>query len=147
MIKDRCNQNSTVTGLAKALNHSRSRFYQLLNKGIYPLPQYNISKRPYYPKRIQEECFRIRYQTQVGANKQIIIFNDCSRKDNKQTTDISVTHNPKIAEFIDVLKQMGLAKIEHEQVEASIKIVFPNGLPDNDGLVLRELFRYLSKKN
>jgi len=51
----------SVTEMAKMLNLSRARLYQLLEQGIFPQPIYDLrTHRPLYDAKLQERCLEIR---------------------------------------------------------------------------------------
>ena len=64
----------SVTELAKNLDMSRARFYQLQKVGVFPEPVYCVyTKRPFYTMGLQEKCLEIR-ETGIGHNGRPIIF-------------------------------------------------------------------------
>ena len=64
----------TVTQMAKTLNLSRARFYQLVQSCVFPPPAYDRETRqPVYPPRLQGICLEVR-ETGIGLNGQYIRF-------------------------------------------------------------------------
>jgi len=129
----------SVTELAKKLDLSRARFYQLQKMGILPEPVYCIhTRRPFYPMDLQEKCLEVR-KTGIGYNGRSIIF---------YSKRISTSRKPqndrgqKYKELADTLKQMGL-KITVSEAKNAINTLYPQGTADNDdGVIIRNLFRY-----
>ena len=71
----------SVTEMARNLNLSRARFYQLLEQGIFPQPIYDLrTKRPIYNIELQQSCFQVR-ETGIGANNQYILFYSPRKKE------------------------------------------------------------------
>jgi hypothetical protein len=65
----------SVTALAKKLNLSRARFYQLQKKGVFPTPIYcTRTQRPFYPSHLQQKCMDI-HKTGIGLDGRPIFFN------------------------------------------------------------------------
>jgi len=66
----------SVSELAKKLDLSRARFYQLQKKGVFPVPVYcTRTKRPFYSSALQQKCINIR-KTGIGFDGRPVIFND-----------------------------------------------------------------------
>ena len=70
----------TVSEMADLCQLSRSRFYDLIEAGVFPKPTLHpSSKRPMYDRGLQEKCLEIR-QTGIGMNGQPVLFNRKPRK-------------------------------------------------------------------
>jgi hypothetical protein len=135
----------SVSEMAAALDLSRARFYQLLDAQILPQPVYDLrTHRPIYPQDLQEKCLAVR-QTGIGSNGRYMLFYS-PRKNNGSAPRKSVPK--KVSRFQDIgeaLTTMGL-DVSAEQVSKAVADVFPDGIENRDqGLVLRELFRYFKK--
>ncbi len=143
----------SVSELAKLLNLSRARFYQLINLGKFPSPVYNIhTKRPCYTQELQEICLRIRRTNIAFDNTPIMFYSPRKKKilppkiSAPKITDKSIEPNSQYEDFVENLNEMGLTGINYEQVETSIKEKYPNGLPDDEGTILRDLFNHFRHK-
>jgi hypothetical protein len=137
----------SVTEMAKILNLSRARFYQLLVQGIFPQPIYDIrTHRPLYDARLQVACLGVR-ETGIGANNQYILFYSPRKKEtkariSKPTKKINALH----AEFAETLNSMGLS-CSAKNVSTAISELYPDGVGDVDhGVVIRDLFRFMGSK-
>src|SRR5215471_13882555 len=65
----------TVAEMADLCQLSRSRFYDLVEAGVFPKPALHpSSKRPMFDRTLQEACLEIR-QTGIGANGLPVLFN------------------------------------------------------------------------
>jgi len=131
----------TVTELAKKLSLSRARFYQLVNMDIFPMPVYCIrTKRPFYPLGLQQQCMEIR-KTGIGHNGQPIIFYRVRKgKPAKSQNPSNVVYE----QLVDTLRQLGM-KITISEVKNAINTLYPRGTAgDDDGTIIRDLFRHFS---
>ncbi|MBC8472619.1 MAG: hypothetical protein H8D56_24405 [Planctomycetes bacterium] len=130
----------TVTELARKLELSRARFYQLQKTGVFPAPVYCLyTKRPFYPVDLQEKCLEIR-GTGIGHNGRPIIF--YSKRDGATTKPNSCSEQ-KYRELSDALKQMGL-KTSPAKAGKAFMTIYPDDWKklDIDGEVIAEMFRY-----
>ena len=141
----------SIGEMAKALGHSRARFYQLQNQKIYPMPLYDIrTKRPFFDARLQNTCQEVR-ETGIGYNGQFILFysprktsttkvqRSCRAKG--QSKDIPAEQQ----ELVDTLNQMGV-EVSGEQIFEVVEKLYPDGLENkNMGLVVREIFCHFRK--
>ena len=131
----------SITEMAEIVQLSRARFYQLLQAGFFPKPLHDErSKRPYYDIELQQKCLEYR-QSGIGADGSYMLFysprknGTAPRKTNKM--------DPQVKELTETLKQMGL-DLTLKQVQQSISELYPDGTNgEEQGVVIRELFRYL----
>jgi hypothetical protein len=131
----------SIGDLAKALNHSRARFYQLQKEMIYPPPLYDIrTKRPFYDAHLQQICHEVR-ETGIGFNGRYILFysprkNDPNKPTRKTKSDV------KNRELVMTLNNMDL-NVNHGEVAEAVKELYPKGFEEQDtGAVIRDLFRF-----
>ena len=129
----------SVSELVKKIGLSRARFYQLQKMGIFPKPVYCIcTKRPFYPLDLQQRCLAIR-KTGIGHNGRPIIFYGV-RKDKPVKPQDQLNHGYK--QLADTLRQMGL-NVTVSTVENAVNTLYPEGMPnDDEGVIIRDLFRY-----
>jgi hypothetical protein len=137
----------SIRDICAALELSRARFYQLLNAGILPLPLYDLhTKRPFYNFELQEQCRQVK-ETCIGINGQYILFYTPRRRPQSNSGKSLKKADPVYQEIIEMLSGMGLV-VSDKDVELAIKEVYPQGMQEQDqGLVVRELFRFLKRKN
>ena len=132
----------SITEISKILQMSRARFYQLLEQGFFPKPKYDDrSKRPYYDLALQQKCLECR-QSGIGVDGSFMLFYSPRKKEN-------VSHSrkkkadPVIQEITETLQEMGL-ETTAEQVQQGLIEIYPDGVGNQEqGVVIRELFRYL----
>jgi hypothetical protein len=135
----------SVSEMANLLSMSRARFYQLLQAQLLPLPLYDLrTHRPFYNQELQEKCLEVK-QTGIGISGQYILFYS-PRKNNESAPKKSAPKKAsKYQDIREALATMGL-DVSDEQVSKAVTDVFPDGIENRDqGVVLRELFRYFKK--
>ncbi|MBW8039234.1 MAG: hypothetical protein FVQ85_04470 [Planctomycetes bacterium] len=131
----------SIGDLAKALNHSRARFYQLQKEMIYPPPLYDIrTKRPFYDAHLQQICHEVR-ASGIGWNGRYILFYSPRKNNSDRPTRKS---NSKNRELVMTLNNMGL-HVSHGEVADAVKELYPQGFNQDTGVVIRELFRFFKQ--
>lgn len=135
----------SISELCQMLQLSRSRYYQLVNSGFLPKPLTDErSKRSYYDVTLQQKCIEAR-EKGIGADGSMLLFysprrSENSHKKRKQKVDT------QIQEYVDTLRGMGL-EVSAKQVKGAISELFEEGLNGQDqGLVIRELYRFFKQK-
>ena len=133
-----------IGDMAKALGHSRARFYQLQKAMIYPPPIYDIrTKRPFYDAHLQQICHEVR-ATGIGWNGRYILFYS-PRKNNPDRPIRRTKTDSKNREFVMTLNNMGLS-VNHGEVAEAVKELYPKGFDEKDtGTVIRKLFTHFKK--
>jgi len=137
----------SISEMCKILNLSRGRFYQLLKSGFFPKTLTDDrSKRPYYNQELQEKCLECR-QSGIGVNGSYMLF--YSPRKNENISDLKSRKkkiDPALKELTDTLKTMGI-ETTVEQVQKSLSELYPSGTEKvEQGVVIRELFRYLKSQ-
>ena len=137
----------SISEMCKILNLSRGRFYQLLKSGFFPKTLTDDrSKRPYFNQELQGKCIECR-QSGIGVNGSYMLFYSPRKsetvsemKRGKQKID------PALKELTDTLKTMGL-ETTVEQVQKYLLEIYPSGVDKiEQGVVIRELFRFLKSQ-
>ena len=136
----------SISDTCKLLEMSRARFYQLLYIGIFPQPLYHIrTRRPFYDIRLQQRLLEIR-ETGIGYNGEYILFYSPRKKDAQSVKrKNSKTTNPIYKEYVDTLNSVGLECSVKDISKAVLKL-YPDGIEGAEGVVIRELFRFLKSK-
>ena len=132
----------SMTEMAQMLQLSRARFYQLLDAGSFPKPlKDERSNRPYYDLKLQEQCLECK-QSGIGVDGSFMLFYSPRKKTTKPRTK---KVDPQIKELSETLQSMGLDCTDNNVVWA-LKQVYPLGYEDEEqGVIIRELFRYLKQ--
>ena len=130
--------------MSQMVKLSRARFYQLLEQGFFPEPLYDErSKRPYYDIELQKKILECR-QSGIGIDGSYMLFYS-PRKNGTTSTTKKRNVDPVIKELVETLESMGLGTTV-EQVKQAISEIYPDGTADvEQGVLIRELFRYFKK--
>jgi hypothetical protein len=141
----------SVSELAKALKLSRGRFYQLIERGAFPPPIYDVrTRRPYYTLELQQICHEVR-STNIGYdNRPILFYTPRKKSDPALPPAFSAekrkkgASNPPYQELADALANMGLSNVNSQQIQDALNILFPGQKVEtlDHGLVIRQLFRH-----
>lgn len=136
----------TVSEMADLCRLSRSRFYDLIESGVFPKPiQHPSSKRPMYDRGLQEKCLEIR-ETGIGMNGQPVLFNRKPRKGSPPQRKKPQEQKADHADLLDALKGLGLITTP-QAVNDALATLFPTGQAGLDqGDVIRKLFLHLQNK-
>ena len=128
--------------MAQVLQLSRARFYQLLQSGFFPKPlKDDRSKRPYYNQDLQQKCLECR-QSGIGIDGSFMLFYSPRKKETKPRAKKA---DPQIKELTETLEGMGL-EVADKEVAWVLKEKYPLGYQDEDqGVVIRELYRHLKQ--
>lgn len=142
----------TVSEMARMCGLSRSRFYQLVEAGVFPQPVYCLAnRRPVYVEELQEVCLEVRRRN-CGVNNQPVLFYARGHRLNPQPKPprTAKPKPPKVndhADLIDGLAALGLPATAAE-VEAAMTALYPTGVNGTDrGEVLRGLFLFMKRQN
>lgn len=144
-----------VSTMAKLLNLSRSRLYQLTDQGVLLKPVYLLNnKRPVYTREMAMRNIEVK-NSNVGINSEIIMFYSARiptatkpKKTVKKSPDQKILSPDKHADMIDALESLGLEKITSSQIDSAIHKCFKNrteNISEDD--ILTEVFRHLNCQN
>jgi len=136
----------TVTEMAELCQLSRSRFYDLMEAGVFPKPALHpSSKRPMYDRTLQETCLEIR-QTGIGANGLPVLFNrkPTKRAQSKPLRKPAEEPQPDHADLLDALKGLGLTTTP-QVVSEALAALYPYGACAgiDQGELVRKVFLHL----
>ena len=136
----------SVAEICQMIGLSRSRFYQLLDSGFFPKPLYDArSKRPYFDANLQKQILESR-ETGIGADGSYMLFYSPRKKENRPFIKRKKNCDPISEELTDILNSMG-AETAFEEVRKALLKLYPDGTDNIDqGVVIRELYRYFKKK-
>ena len=131
----------SVVEMSDMLDLSKSRFYSLIQAGIFPTPaRHDSCKRPVFDADLQRKCLEIR-QTGIGNNGQPVLFNRKRRRPGQskpRPTPQPVTEEH--GELVEALKSLGLTTTGQD-VDAALRELYPTGSAEIDqGEVVRQLF-------
>ncbi len=145
-----------MSNMAKLLNLSRSRLYQLIDQGILLKPVYlSNNKRPAYTKEMAMRNIEVK-NSNVGINKKIIMFYSIRtptttmkpKKTIMKSKEQQTTSSDKHADLIDALESLGLENITSSLIDSAIHKCFPDGTKNIDSdEILTTVFRYFNCQN
>jgi hypothetical protein len=101
--------------MAKTAGFSRQRFYDLIEKGIFPEPI--RSSRPMYSPELQEVVLSV-VETGVGANGEFVLFN--AKRTKNESTAHQESTNDDLQSVVESLAALGLS-VAKKQVGQAIK--------------------------
>ena len=142
--------------MAKFLQLSRSRLYQLIDDGVLLKPVYlTANKRPVYTRDMAVSNLQVKHNN-VGINGDIVMFYSARpatkptqiRKTTKQPTEQPVESTTKHDDLIEALEALGLENITSSQIDSAVLKCFPDGTQDvSEDEILGEVFRHLNRRN
>ena len=138
----------SVRRMAELCQLSRSRFYDLIEAGVFPKPvPHPSTKRPMYDRSLQEKCLEIR-RTGIGANGVPVLFNRRPRRSSpaKGRRTPASPKREDHADLVESLKGLGLHTTS-EVVGSALATLFPQG---HEGVapadLVRKVFLHLQTK-
>jgi hypothetical protein len=137
----------SIAEICQMIGLSRSRYYQLVDSGFFPKPKHDQrSNRPYFDTKLQKQILEARNSC-IGVDGSYMLFYSPRKKESYSKKSKSSTKKSSIhQEFAETLNSMGLDCSEKD-VSAALSELYPDGTNGIDqGLVIRELYRFLKVK-
>ena len=135
----------SVVEMSEMIDLSKSRFYFLMQSGIFPEPiRHESCKRPVFDLDLQQKCLDIR-RTGIGCNGQPVLFNRKRRKHGTlpKPRPSQQPVSEEQAQLIESLRLLGLTA-NADDVQAALGELYPDGLAGADqGEVVRKVFLQL----
>ncbi len=133
----------TLQELCEMLSISKTRFYTLQKRGIFPEPQRTTSNRPVFDTEQVQKCVEV-VRSRVGINGEPILFNRKSVQESskKHPAAAKAKHNDLIA----ALASLGLA-VTKEQVAVAIHSLPNNGGDLDEPALIKAVFLHLKKQS
>ena len=145
-----------MSQMAKILQLSRSRLYQLIDAGVLLPPAHLLSnKRPIYTRDMAMRNIEVKTNN-TGINGQIVMFYTARKpvhsvvKINKKSAVKIQQKEPtnKYQSFINDLESLGLEDVSVKSVESALSECFPDTIPDlEEDETLIAVFRYFKCQN
>ena len=140
-----------ISTMAKLLNLSRSRLYQLIDQGVLLKPAYLANnKRPVYPKEIAVRNLEVKFSN-VGINGEIVMFYSArtTKLIKRVAKPVEKTGSSnKHTELIEALESLGMEDIRPSKIDSEIHKCFPDGTEKiSEDEILREVFRHMKCRN
>lgn len=126
----------SVAETARLCGISRSRFYELIEAGVMPMPVYCVrSRRPLFTQELAAQCVEIR-ESNLALDGRYVVFyerrnppasttNPAPASQRRRTPSI----DPLAQEMIESLRSMGITESETAMAEA-IRECCPNGVTE-----------------
>ena len=141
----------SVSEMAKLVELSRARFYDLMTAGVFIPPVYSLTRRrPFFTADMQQRNLEVR-QTQRGVNGDFVLFYDktSSAHNGRSTRSRSQGRHRTngLGDLLTGLRSLGLETTQ-EQVDQAVRTCYPggvNGTPETE--VLRAVYRHLRRSN
>ena len=137
----------SVSQMARMLGLSRSRFYDLMTKGVFLPPIYSIStKKAFFLREMQERNLQVRAE-QVGVNGEFVLFQERRpAPQGEQASRSPRRRDGRTTALVQGLKSLGLETVHAAAVERAMTACYPNGVNGTDETtILRTIFRHLRR--
>lgn len=141
----------SVSEMAELCEVSRSRWYELVDAGVFPAPVVILPiKRPVYDRTLIEKCLEIK-QSGISLGGWPVVWNRKRKKSSltkaktKQPANEKAT-DPLIEPIFDAVKALGLTTTMQAVTDA-VAAIYPTGIEGQDqGDLIRKTFLYLQGK-
>jgi predicted DNA-binding transcriptional regulator AlpA len=130
----------TLAELCEMLDISKSRFYALQKKGIFPAPQ-RAGNRPVFDQSLSQQCVEI-VRSRVGLNGEPVLFNRKAVEQPSRTRPDSA--KGKHDDMIAALQSLGVTATA-DQVAAALKTLPNAGAGMEEPEKIRAVFLHLRK--
>ena len=143
---------ATVRDVARMVALSPSRFYQLQQAGVFPMPVYDIiTRRPHYTVEQQRECLEVRRRN-CGINGKPVLFYarrlDAPVRPATARPRKSKSERPVNDQIVNGIRSLGMSSVSSQTVGAAVRKVFPSGTTGVDPAeVIRNVFLHLKQQN
>ena len=130
-------------GMARMLNMSRARLYQLMHEGIFPTATRDEDGKAYFT---QEQQLRIlaAYRGNVGVNGRSIFFRPKATRTPPPSRAKKPIKTQDHTELLKSLRALGLPHINKSELEKALTALYPNGvLPSDQAVLVRQVFVHL----
>lgn len=141
----------SVSEMCELCSISRSRWYELVDAGVFPAPVVLLPiKRPVYDRTLIEKCLQIK-QTGIGLGGAPVVFNRKLKKVWPTKHKAKPVANekpldPLIEPILDAVKALGLTATLQAVTDA-VAALYATGIAGQDqGDVIRKIFLYLQGK-
>jgi len=131
----------TLQELCEQLGISKTRYYQLQKKGVFPAPQ-RAGNRPVFDTNLAQQCVEV-VRSRVGINGEPVLFNAKRKQESvpKRPTSVKGKHDDLIA----ALASLGLT-VTKEQVAVAIQSLPNSGSDLDEAALVKAVFLILKKQ-
>ena len=142
----------TVTEHCRDLKLSRSRYYQLVKQGVFLPPSHDpTTKKIFVPKEVQAKNLEARRRN-CGVNGKPILFyaKPVRALPPTKTRRLAGAPQPavdeRITDIAESIRALGI-QVTTAQVVEAVKMVYPTGVQEVTGEVIRRIFLHLKGQN
>lgn len=132
----------TLQELCDQLGISKTRYYQLQRKGVFPAPQ-RAGNRPVFDQNLTQQCVEV-VRSRVGINGEPILFN--AKRKQEAVQKRSTTAKAKHDDLIASLASLGLT-VNKETVAAAIASLPNAGADLDEPALIKAVFLILKKQS
>ena len=134
-------------GMARMLQMSSARLYQLMKEGIFPTASRDPEKRAYFTKEQQLQILTV-YKRNVGVNGRSIFFRPKATRTLRPKPEKKTRPMEEHADLLATLRAMGLPGVKKSDLEKALSELFPSGRPPEDkAALIRQVFVFLHRQN
>ena len=143
----------SVAGMARLLNLSRSRLYQLITQGVFIGPTYTTeNSRPLYTAEMATTNIAVK-RTGIGVNGKPVMFyasrnsSYLPSSDNSRRASNSSHNNCQYRFLKGGLSTLGQSNVSDAQIELAIRQCFPEGTDNiEQGKILKTVYLFLKHR-
>jgi hypothetical protein len=132
----------TLAELCEQLGISKTRYYQLQRRGVFPAPQ-RAGNRPVFDNNLAQQCAEV-VRTRTGVNGEPVLFNAKRKQEPVQKRPTSV--KGKHEDLIAALGSLGLSPTA-AQVTAALATLPNNGGDLDEPALIKAVFLILKKQS
>ena len=132
----------TLQELCEQLGISKTRYYQLQKKGVFPAPQ-RAGNRPVFDTTLAQQCSEV-VRTRTGVNGEPVLFNAKRKQEAVQKRPVSV--RGKHDDLFAALASLGLT-VTKEQVAVAVTSLPNSGSDLDEAALVKAVFLVLKKQS
>jgi len=132
----------TLQELCDQLGISKTRYYQLQKKGVFPAPQ-RAGSRPVFDTNLAHQCSEV-VRTRTGINGEPVLFNAKRKQEPVQKRPAAA--KGKHDDLIASLGSLGLT-VTKEQVAVAIQSLPNSGSDLDEPALVKAVFLVLKKQS
>lgn len=134
-------------GMARLLNMSRARLYQLMQEGIFPTASRDTQDRPFFTRDQQVQMLTV-YRTNVGINGRSIFFRPkATRTPPPKRTKANSLPPQDHSVLLTTIRAMGMSHVKKSDLANALSELFPSGrLPEDKTALVRQVFVHLHRQ-
>jgi hypothetical protein len=132
----------TLDELVSQLGISKSRYYQLQKRGVFPAPQ-RAGNRPVFDQNLTQQCVAV-IHTRIGINGEVVLFN--AKKKQEPSKKRATPVKGKYDDLIASLASLGLS-VSVEQVNVALASLPNAGADMTEPALIKAVFLILKKQS